>query len=108
MQGRTLVVIGGKPNENAILQIESALRCEVDWVVTKAHASPLSLKPHIVKREVLLVLLLIRWSSHIFGEVDTFCTERGKVLVRVPSGYNVKKLAQVILEQAGERLQARR
>ena len=103
--GRTLVIIGGRPNAEAVTQIEETLGCEVDWLESRPHDSPGLFKPHIVKQEVLLVLLLIRWSSHVFSEVEAFCSSSGKHLVRVPAGYNVKKLAQVILEQAGEKLE---
>lgn len=105
VQGRTLVIIGGRPNTEAVTQIEETLGCEVDWLESRPHDSPGLFKPHIVKKEVLLVLLLIRWSSHVFSEVEAFCGSSGKHLVRVPAGYNVKKLAQVILEQAGEKLE---
>ena len=108
VKGRTLVIIGGRPNMEAVTQIEEALGCEVDWLESRPHDSPALFKPHIVKREVLLVLLLIRWSSHVFSEVEAFCSGGGKHLVRVPAGYNVKKLAQVILEQAGEKLERAR
>jgi hypothetical protein len=108
VQGRTLVIIGGRPNQNAVVQIETALRCDVDWISAKPHTSPETFKPNILKKDVLLVLLLIRWSSHVFKNVDTFCAGHGKYLIRVPDGYNVKKLASVILEQAGDRLQARK
>lgn len=105
VRGRTLVIIGGRPNPEAVTQIEGALGCEVDWLESRPHDSPALFKPHIVKKEVLLVLLLIRWSSHVFSEVEAFCSDNGKYLVRVPAGYNVNKLAQVILEQAGEKLE---
>lgn len=109
VRGRTLVIIGGRPNGEAVTQIEEALGCDVDWLESRPHDSPALFKPNIVKKEVLLVLLLIRWSSHVFSEVEAFCSASGKHLVRVPAGYNVKKLAQVILEQAGDKLaQAKR
>lgn len=105
VRGRTLVIIGGRPNPGAVTQIEDALGCEVDWLTSRPHDSPALFRPNIVKKEVLLVLLLIRWSSHVFSEVEAFCSDNGKYLVRVPAGYNVNKLAQVILEQAGEKLE---
>jgi hypothetical protein len=105
--GRTIIVIGGKPNQEAVAQIETALSCKVEWVRSKEHASPSTFKPAIIRNEVILVLLLIRWSSHVFSEVEAFCDSHGKHLVRVPSGYNVKKLAMVILEQAGNKLRAK-
>ena len=105
--GRTVVMIGGKARQEAVSQIETALSCKVEWVRSKEHASPSTFKPAIIRGEVVLVLLLVRWSSHVFSEVEAFCDAHGKHLVRVPTGYNVKKLAMVILEQVGNKLRAK-
>lgn len=63
-------------------------------------SSPESFKTAITKDDVPLVLLLIRWSSHVLSAVDTFCWEHGKHLVHVPTGFDAKRL-----EQPGTRLQ---
>ena len=104
VRGKTLVVIGGQANAASIRQIEDAFNCTVHWVTSRPHDSPSTFRAAIRRENVLLVLLLIRWSSHVFGEVQTFCQQEGKYLVRVPTGYNVKKLAQVILGQVSQRL----
>jgi hypothetical protein len=102
--GRTLVVIGGRPNETTAGQIAEAFGCTINWVASKRHDPPKRFEPHIAKAEVIMVLLLIRWSSHIFGEVEPICEAHGKFLVRVRAGYNTRTLAREILEQAGKRL----
>jgi hypothetical protein len=51
-----------------------------------------------------VVLLAIRWSSHSFGEVKDFCDRYGKLLVRLPAGYNPNQVAVQILQQIGNRL----
>ena len=53
-----------------------------------------------------MVLLAIRWSSHSFGDVQEFCDRHGKLLVRLPSGYNPNQVAHQILAQVGHRLRA--
>lgn len=107
LAGRTVVLIGGEPRPDATQQLETAFRCRVDWPNAPKHASPDIFKPNIRRNEVGVVLLLIRWSSHVFGELEPFCREHGKPLVRVTGGYNPKSLARAILEQGGERLRGR-
>jgi len=50
-------------------------------------------------------LLLIRWSSHVYGELVHVCKARGVPLVRLVGGYNPNRVAYDVLEQAGERLE---
>ena len=49
-------------------------------------------------------MLLIRWSSHIYGELAHVCKERGVPLVRLAGGYNPNRVAHDVLEQAAARL----
>ncbi|WMT55977.1 hypothetical protein [Truepera radiovictrix] len=108
LAGRTLVLIGGEPRPEAREQLEAALGCRVDWPDAPKHASPDLFKPAISRQEVGAVLLLIRWSSHVFGELEPLCAAHGKPFVRVTGGYNPRALARAILEQAGEQLRAQR
>jgi hypothetical protein len=108
LAGRALVLIGGEPRPEAAQHLSAALGCPVVWPEAPKHASPALFKPHILREEVGAVLLLIRWSSHVFGELEPLCAAHGKPFVRVTGGYNAKALARAILEQAGEQLRARR
>jgi hypothetical protein len=49
-------------------------------------------------------LLAIRWASHGFGDVKPLCDRHGKLLVRLPGGYNANQVAAQILAQCSEHL----
>jgi hypothetical protein len=106
--GRTAVLlIGGERRPHA----EEALKTAFDlkdliWVSTREHESLEVFKPHIVRADVLVVLLAIRWSSHSYGAVRSFCEKENKLLVRLTAGYNPNQVASQILAQCGERLDA--
>ena len=55
--------------------------------------------------DVAAVLLAIRWSSHSYGEVKSFCDDYDKPLIRLPAGYNTNQVAAQIMQQASGRLQ---
>lgn len=106
LTGRTVVMIGGSERPQMRAKIEEAFGCRLDWLESQPHQSHYDFAPAIVRPEVALVLLLIRWSSHSFAEVANFCREHDKPLVRVPSGYGVNSLARAILDQASRQLEA--
>lgn len=107
LAGRVAVMIGGasRPEKQEALRRELGLK-ELRWIGTRAHAPLEPLVTAVSDPEVGLVLLLIRLSSHSFGELAEPCKQRGIPLVRIPGGWGTNQLAHQILDQAGERLAA--
>jgi hypothetical protein len=106
VQGRALVLIGGIQRPSHKTRIERALGLsELVWLDGGA-ASYTQFEPAIARPDVAAVILLIRWSSHGYGDVKAYCDTYGKALIRVPAGYSPKQLAHQILEQAAVRLGA--
>lgn len=105
LAGKSIMIIGGEKRLRAEENLQEALGLKrVVWVTAYHHQSIYSFRPVVERDDVDLVCLLIRWSSHAFGDVKTFCDEMDKPLVRIPGGYNPKQMAHQILEQVGERL----
>lgn len=105
LAGKSIMIIGGEKRLRAEENLQEALGLKrVVWVTAYHHQSIYSFRPVVERDDVDLVCLLIRWSSHAFGDVKTFCDEMNKPLVRLPGGYNPKQMAHQILEQVGERL----
>ena len=108
LAGRTIVLIGGVRRPFAYEALKVAFRLKnVDWIETNEHESITTFESHVARPEVALVLLAIRWSSHVFGEVKQFCDLYGKPLVRLPAGYNPNQVAAQILGQVSDRLACR-
>lgn len=105
LAGRTLVLIGGHPKPESVSRLEQSLGCKVEWLESRPHQSPEEFRPALARADVLVVVLLIRWSSHVFGNVQAYCAEAGKLLVRAPGGYSVNTLAHTILKQVGKQLE---
>lgn len=107
LRGREIVLIGGqnRPNHKAALMKAFNLT-DVRWIVTPEHTSFTVFEPDVAAPEVALVLLAIRWSSHDYDSVRTYCDQYGKPLVRLPGGYNANQVAHHIMSQAGDRLRA--
>jgi hypothetical protein len=105
LRGRTIVLIGGLRRPLAQEALRRAFDLDdVDWVETREHESTASFEAHVSRPDVVLVLLAIRWCSHSFSDVKVFCDRHGKMLVRLPGGYNADQVAVQILAQCGERL----
>jgi len=103
LEGREVVVVGGEPRGDAASQLEEAFGCRVRWLQSAPHTSPSVFEPAITE-EVAVVLLLIRWSSHVFGELVHVCKARGVPLVRLAGGYSPNRVAHDVLGQAEARL----
>lgn len=105
LRGRSLVLIGGDKRQEAYLALKAAFDLkDLIWIETRAHESFASFGPYVARPDVAAVLLAIRWSSHSYGEVKSFCDEYHKPLVRLPAGYNQNQVAVQILAQASDRL----
>ena len=105
LTGKSVVLIGGNRRREAQESLKRALGLEdVIWIETKEHQAVDTFEPLIARTDVALVLLAIRWSSHAFGDVKQICDRHGKLLVRLPGGYNANQVAAQILAQASDQL----
>jgi hypothetical protein len=107
LSGRSAVLIGGLRRPQAQEALRAALGLdELIWIGTREHQSVRGFEASVARPEVAVVLLAIRWSSHAFGDVKAFCDRHGKLLVRLPGGYNPAQVAAQVLSQCGGRLGA--
>jgi hypothetical protein len=103
--GKSIVLIGGNRRREAQESLRRALGLkDLIWVETKEHQSIDAFEPLIARADVAVVLLAIRWSSHAFGDVKQLCDRHGKLLVRLPGGYNPNQVAAQILAQSSSQL----
>lgn len=105
LKGKSLLMIGGEGRQEAKDAIEEAFGLkELEWIDTTSHESYRSFEPFVARKDVAAVLLLIRWASHSFGEVQEACDRHSKPLVRLPGGYNPNQIAAAIMKQASRRI----
>jgi hypothetical protein len=103
--GNSIVLIGGNRRREAQESLRRALGLkDLVWIETKEHQAVDAFEPLIARPDVALVLLAIRWSSHAFGDVKQICDRHGKLLVRLPGGYNPNQVAAQILAQSSAQL----
>lgn len=106
LAGRAVVLIGGIQRPSHKTRIEEAFQLsELVWL-DGGVVSYTDFEPAIARADVAAVILLIRWSSHGYGDVKEYCDTYDKPLIRVPAGYNPKQLAHQIIEQGAVRLGA--
>jgi hypothetical protein len=105
LEGREVVIVGGEVRPEAAGQLEAAFGCRVRWLDAAPHTS-LSVFEPAITGDMAVVLLLIRWSSHVYGELVHVYKARGVPLVRLAGGYSPNRAAHDVLEQAGERMRA--
>jgi len=106
--GKSVVLIGGSRRRGAQESLERAFALEdLVWIETKEHQAVAAFEPLIARRDVALVLLAIRWSSHSFRDVKPDCDRHDKPLVRLPGGYNPNQVAAQILSQCSGQLESR-
>lgn len=100
LRGTKIVVIGGEARAYAREALRNAFDlAEVIWETTRAHESHTRFRPAIETSGVSIVVLAIRWSSHAFGNVKSYCERAGVRLVRLPGGYGPNQVAAQILAQ---------
>lgn len=105
LRGRTVVLIGGDVRPLSKRRLERDLEIgELRWLSTSPHERHDSLIPDIVRDDVDLVMLAIRFTSHSHGEFAEVCDRAGKPFVRLPGGYGSAQVAHQVLEQISERL----
>jgi hypothetical protein len=105
LASKSIVLIGGNRRREAQESLKRALGLkDLIWIETKEHQAVDTFEPLIAREDVALVLLAIRWSSHAFGDVKQLCDRHGKLLVRLPGGYNPNQVAAQILSQSSGQL----
>ena len=104
LKGKRVVMIGGDERPNRRLAIERAFELdELRWIATRPHERHDNIEPAIERADTDVVLLLIRWSSHSYGELRETCDRLDKPLVRMPGGYSPSAIAHEFIQQAGRR-----
>lgn len=101
LQGRTVVLIGGNERPLAKTALIKAFALEdVIWISTRPHETLEVFKTSIRRNEVGLVILAIRWASHAYGSISSFCRQMDKPFIRLPAGYNPRRVAYEVISQA--------
>lgn len=108
LKGRSMVLIGGsrRPGSYESLRNEFGLK-DLIWIQTKEHQSISTFESDVRTKDVDVVLLAIRWSSHSFGGVKVICDLHGKHFVRLKAGCSPNQVAKAILDQCGQKLKPR-
>jgi hypothetical protein len=107
LRDQTVVVLGGERRAYTIQAIKEAFELQnLIWCTTQEGQSYLSMEPYIKRADVSLVILAIRWASHNLSEASILCARHGKLLVRLPAGYNASQIAHQVMQQVGDRLRA--
>lgn len=105
LRGRELVLIGGERRVEAETNIRDSFELAgVTWLTLEDDPTPAELERAIRRQDVAVVVQLIRWSRHKFGDAKEIADEHGKAFVRVKAGYNPDALARAILDQASGQL----
>ncbi len=105
LRGRVAVLIGGKVRPYARAALERDLElAELRWVETRSGLPLERVGSEIVRPEVAVVILAIRWSSHVYKSFAEVCDRAGVPFVRLRAGYNPRQVARQVLEQAGRML----
>lgn len=105
LRGKVAVLIGGseRPLSKRMLERDLGLK-EIRWLASRPHESLDSFIPEITRPDVDLVMLMIRFSSHSYGDLAEICARHNKPFVRLPSGYGSSQVAHQVLQQVSERL----
>ena len=109
LEGGVMVLIGGdvRPHTQRALERDLGL-AEVRWCETRAGMPLDRVESEIHRDDVTVVVLAIRWSSHIYGSFAEVCKQIDVPFVRLKAGYNSSQVARHVLDQAGDRLAERR
>ena len=101
LRGRKIAIVGGDATPEKIERIKNAFElADIDWVSTHHHTQINKIAPSVQRADNVLVLLLIRWASHVYNDL----VKLDKVFVKVTAGYDPNQLAEAILTQASGRL----
>lgn len=104
LRGKTVVLIGGDERPLCRERIERAFElAELRWVATRPHETHSRIVPALSRPDVDVVILLIRWASHSYGDLRNECERCDKPFVRLPGGYNPSTIAHAFVQQVGRR-----
>lgn len=107
--GTELVVIGGERRPEAERALIEAFHLRaLTWLHLTDDPTPGDFARAIARDHVSAVVLLIRWARHRYSEANGIADLHEKPFVRVPGGYDPNSVAAAILDQASDRLKARR
>ena len=102
LKNKIIVIIGGDSVDGKRQAIKRAFALkDVEWVDSRHHQSIERFKPAIIRADVKVVILMVRWASHSYHDLKPFCDQHGKLFVRLPGGYNPNQLASQIMAQCG-------
>jgi hypothetical protein len=107
LRGTSMVIVGGEPRTEAIERIKKAFDLEeVHWVDLAEHGSSQSMKAPIFRKQVRVVLALIKLAGHLHVEsAKAFAKEARKPFVAITAGYNPEQIADAIFKQASGQLE---
>jgi hypothetical protein len=104
--GRAMVLIGGECRDYSRRAIEQSLGlAQLLWLDAPEHESIYRFEPAVARPEVALVAVIIKLSSHSFGDVKDLCRRYGKSFVFLTHGYNARQIARAVLEQCSRQLE---
>ena len=105
LAGKRVVLIGGDERPARRDAIVKAFELsELQWVATKSGGSREFIQSAVSRDDVAVVLLLIRWASHGYGDYCEVCRRFGKPFVRLPGGYGANAIASECIRQVGKQL----
>lgn len=103
LKGKVAVIIGGQCRPRSRDALRDALNlAELRWIATRPHEPIDNFGAQVIRDDVDLVMLAIRWSSHCFENVKDLCDAHEKPFVRLPRGYGVNQVASEVLNQVSE------
>lgn len=104
LRNREVVIIGGKPNQEAAKRIEESLGVQLTWVATRGTESYRRFQNVVERPAVVVVILAIKWVRHVHNKVKIYCKNSQKAFVHLPRGYNPNQIAYQIRKQCGKSL----
>ncbi|MHC5112925.1 MAG: hypothetical protein ACYTGP_00690 [Planctomycetota bacterium] len=101
LRGRVAVLIGGDERVHARNALERELALEeLRWIPTKSGMPLERIESEMVRGDVAVVILAIRWSSHVYKKFADICQQHGIPFVRLRAGYSPNQVAHHVLKQA--------
>jgi len=106
LRGRSIVIVGGEPRNEAIDRIRDAFHlADVEWVRLSEHGSGEPMRAPIMRPETALVLVIVKLAGHLHTEeANGYAREAGVPAVYLKAGYNPERIADAVLQQASEQL----
>lgn len=107
LRGGAMVLVGGEPRDYSRRAIEQAFELsELLWLDAPVHESTSRFEPYCARADVRLVAVIIKLSSHSFGELKDFARRYGKAFIFLTHGYNPEQIARAVLDQCSRQLES--